>query len=327
MSSDSTDVELFSPQSPFFGSDPQHAFVTGLQPGSDFDLASSLIALREFAFSTLLLSVLYCALTITFCMAASSLRKNGLRSMSNKLYMCAISAMFGLTTMYVVVVVAQFWVVFDVRADNTTLRGVGSWLESVVFAVNVVIGDAIILWRALVIWRWSRPLVYISGILLLETAALWLYAVIKPQANASFVSIPASMVTSLWATGAISMKAWQRRRMLHKKVAIVSRGSVLENVLAMLTESGVVFTLLWVLYFVSNFVTSSQAFYPTMTVVMTIAAPLYPIIIIILVARQRTPLCDELTSIEPLTMLEAESLDHFPEDLDGTGRKEALALY
>ncbi|KZV72609.1 hypothetical protein PENSPDRAFT_750753 [Peniophora sp. CONT] len=284
---------------------------------------------RAFTFLTLLLAVLYCVLFDAFFKAALSLTKDGLRSKTNKSYMCAISVMFAFTTTYVAFVVAELWMLLS---DNVAeIYGIGILIESGVFAVNVILGDAIILWRALIIWGWYRPMVYISGILLLVNAALWLYTVIAVEIYVSpYVSIPASLATSLWATCAISLKAWQRRRMLRQNVAIVSRRSALENVLSILTESGVVFTLLWFIYLLSNINTgNNKSFHSIMTVVMIIAAPLYPIIIVIFVARHRTPLSDQLTSIEPHTVLGAgrggldvEYQDLLTDDHNGAGRKD-----
>ena len=82
--------------------------------------------------------------------------------------------------------------------------------------------------------------------------------------------------------------------MLRGKIAIIGRRNALESLFAILTESGIAFTLLWVrnqrslhsivytdllmtrlqvIYLFSDtFFSGSKAFFATMTIVMTIAA-------------------------------------------------------
>ena len=80
----------------------------------------------------------------------------------------------------------------------------------------------------------------------------------------------------------------QRRRMLRRNVAIMSRRNALESVLALLTESGIAFTVIWVsgasfdvrLYLtfdcqavcvVSSQIPNHRVFANTMTVIVMIA--------------------------------------------------------
>ncbi|VDB98656.1 unnamed protein product [Peniophora sp. CBMAI 1063] len=266
--------------------------IFGYTAGSFEDSTSRRIFVELASF----LLVLYCILGFAYYKAVISLRKDGLHSTLNRVYLCTISTIFSRFSR--VAYTSLSWRPRIYTSSQSISR-------VACFAVNVILGDAIILWRALIIWAWRKTLVYISAFLLLVTTALWIYTVIELNNDdtSSFVSIPASLATSLFATGAISLKAWQHHSLLREKVVIMSRRSTLENILALLTESGIVFTLLWVIYFVSYFVTRLPVFYAVMTVLMTIAAPLYPFIIIILVAKHKTPLSDKLTSIEPETQV------------------------
>ena len=53
---------------------------------------------------------------------------------------------------------------------------------------------------------------------------------------------------------------------------------------------------------------------------------LYPTMVVILVARHKTPLSDDLTSIEPLTVGDVESRDFLSEDIKTTFEKDDLEV-
>ena len=53
---------------------------------------------------------------------------------------------------------------------------------------------------------------------------------------------------------------------------------------------------------------------------------LYPTMIVILVARHKTPLSDELTSIEPLTVGDVESQDFLSEDVKTISEKDEIDM-
>ncbi|KZV70856.1 hypothetical protein PENSPDRAFT_752237 [Peniophora sp. CONT] len=299
--------------------------------------------LRVNTFTTLLLTALYCILACVFCVAVYDLLKGGLRSRTNKLNFGAICVMFILTTSYTVASIVELgtgfyntltaedfdFPVFEVDIGDS---GPVALLQNLSFSVSVVLGDAIILWRALVIWSWKKSFKYISGFLLLSTTFVWTLEVVlgalrEPEADnalrPSFVAVPGSLVTSLWATGLISWKYWQERRKLSKEIIRVSRRSALENVIAILTESGVVFTILWAVYLASALVGGDGVFNTEMTNVMVIAAVRVGYVIIHL----GTPLHDQLTSIESRTVdvQDTESQDFLVEA--GYAREGEIALY
>ncbi|KZV70857.1 hypothetical protein PENSPDRAFT_651161 [Peniophora sp. CONT] len=277
--------------------------------------------LRVNSFLTLLLAALYCFLASAAFIAVYTLLKDGIRSLSGKLNMAAVTVMFGLTTAYTIVQVLQLWSSFDKLDVNTqsmdsfdaNLYNISPRLESTVFAVNIVLGDAIILWRAAVIWKWQKRVVYPSVFILSATIVLWALVNIYGK---SAIAVPGSLATSLWATVIVSIKAWQRRRMLKKKVAIMSRHNALENIFNILTESGIVFTLLWVISVYASETPYNAVFAETMTVIMIVATPLYPTMIVILVAQHKTPISNQLTAIEPETIMDAESQDLLHKELD-----------
>ncbi|KZV70852.1 hypothetical protein PENSPDRAFT_752233 [Peniophora sp. CONT] len=295
--------------------------------------------LRSTTFTTLLLVALYCVLACAFCVAVYDLLKGGLRSRSNKLNFGAICVLFILTTSYTVASIVELWKGFNdaLNAQDDVLVETGDsatlvLIQNLAFSVSVVLGDAIILWRALVIWAWKKSIKYISGFLLLSTTVLWIFEVAfgaqfhgGQGLGLSVVAVPGSLATSLWATSVISWKYWQERRKLSKDIIKVSRRSALENVLAILTESGLVFTLLWAVYFASALI--GEVFNQAMADVMVIAAPLYPMLVVILVARQKTPLHNQLTSIESRTVnaQSTESQDFLVEE--GYTRDGDIALY
>ncbi|VDB98662.1 unnamed protein product [Peniophora sp. CBMAI 1063] len=271
-------------------------------------LQATFESLRANALFTVLLAALYSFLASAAFIAIHSLLSVGLRASANKLNLVAVSVMFSLTTLYAIVRILQLWSQFDLLADtfDISVAAFGGTLETVVFAINVIIGDAIILWRAIVIWSWQKRIVYPSILLLCATLVLWVVGNVYDLA----IEIPASLATSLWATVLVSIKAWQRRRMLQRKVAIMSRRDALENLFNILTESGIVFTLLWVVCLVAfEFFSTDENFDDTMTIVMIVATPLYPTIVVILVAKHKTPISNQLTTIEPVTIMDPDNCD------------------
>ncbi|VDB98666.1 unnamed protein product [Peniophora sp. CBMAI 1063] len=296
----------------------------GATQGISFSRAE-LDNVRVTVFLVLLLASLYSFLACAAFIAIYSLSISGLRSLPNKLNLAAVILMFTLTTVYTLVQLLQLWAIFDLfdlegggsrsrLSFDLNITYQGTTLLFAVFGANVIIGDSIILWRAIVIWSWQKRVLYPSLLLLCASIVSWVLADIA--VNLSVISTAASLALSLWATTLVSIKAWQRRRLLRKKVAILSRRNALESVFNILTESGIIFTLLWTVYLIGSLTVAGDVVGQIMTIVMAVATPLYPTMIVILVAQNKTPISNQLTTIEPMTVMEPESSDLLGQDTD-----------
>ncbi|VDB98668.1 unnamed protein product [Peniophora sp. CBMAI 1063] len=285
-----------------------------------FFMGQRIIVLESF-----LLLALYAPLLCTYLASLYYLWRGGLRSVLNVVHLGTVSAMFGLTTIYIVSVLVYAMDSFDYilsRGDESFLRDahVVDQLAFATFSTTVVLGDAIILGRAAVICAWPRWARLLCAVVIISQEASWIAGTLRGY---QLVAEVLSLTISLAATIAISTRTWQHRMMLRKKIAMVSRRSALESILTILTETGIVYTALWAVYIPSH-LSNPVVYRAVMNDVMTIAAPLYPTLIVIVVARHKSELENQLTSIEPLTVSDSERLDLLPQEdnMDNRGLAE-----
>ncbi|VDB98660.1 unnamed protein product [Peniophora sp. CBMAI 1063] len=291
---------------------------------------SSLGVLREAAFLVLLLAVLYSFLACAAFSAVYSLSKSGLRSLPNKLNLAAVIVMFALTTIYVIVDSLQLWAIYDVVGGNLhsfenpiLSNTVGIAILQAVYGINAVLGDAIVLWRVMVIWSWRKRIVFPCLLLLILVIVAWVLATV-PSLYMSVFATSVSLAVSVWGTILVSVKAWQRRQMLRKNVALMSRHNALENVFNILTESGIAYILLWTVYLIAVDIPGGTGlFKQIITNIAVVAVPLYPTMVVILVAKNKTPICNQLTEIEPITQVESEGRDLLGQDSE-MGKTETV---
>ncbi|KAI0738052.1 hypothetical protein C8Q80DRAFT_293539 [Daedaleopsis nitida] len=150
-----------------------------------------------------------------------------------------------------------------------------------VITLNVVLGDAIVWWRAWVLWSNSRSVRLLCVVLLLGTTStavvVTTHGCSPPDLNGADsvilgenpnVSSGAdvkltmgtlftgdkwglpptilSLVTNVTATGLIAYKAWMHRKLVGSHLRTGSTRTRVESVLALLVESGIVYCVLWV---------------------------------------------------------------------------------
>ncbi|VDB85194.1 unnamed protein product [Peniophora sp. CBMAI 1063] len=148
------------------------------------------------------------------------------------------------------------------------------------FSLNVVLSDAVVMWRMCVVWDRTRPAIALSGVFLGTTLALNIANIVlrtsrllddareevQTNLNASetisiygknYVGLAAmflSLASNLLATVLVATKAWLYRRQvsLHLRSA-GHRRTLVERVMVLLVESGVVYTAIWLIYCVSFF--------------------------------------------------------------------------
>ncbi|KAI1784824.1 hypothetical protein LXA43DRAFT_190553, partial [Ganoderma leucocontextum] len=189
--------------------------------------------------------------------------------------------------------------------------------------INILLGDAIVCWRACVLWRGNRILMGACIMLLLTTFALGTadtkYAC-SWEAGGSWQPDPhadgtgslyqgfsygvaatvLSLSTNLFSTAAVMVKAWQSRRTLKRYVVTGPMVSQTEKVFSLLIESGAIYCALWVMvlawqagtYMGMGWIAGDNSFWDIFNVIMNGAlVPLiaiYPTVIIVLVALSRS---------------------------------------
>ncbi|KAM5536533.1 hypothetical protein V8D89_009810, partial [Ganoderma adspersum] len=198
--------------------------------------------------------------------------------------------------------------------ENAVLRQ--SWMVSVALAINMVLGDAVVWWRACVIWQnkivyWTGPVLLgltlafdIIGIRQSEAGPLTAIYLLYGDGGFTDAAGALSLVTNLVATSLIAFKACFHRRRL-KKYLDASGGAKTRvlKVLALFIESGSVYCFILVLVFVNQFndhfrplsyETSSPVIdaghYFTYGLLTSVSRAIYPTVIIVLTAVNCSPL-------------------------------------
>ncbi|KAI0706699.1 hypothetical protein C8Q76DRAFT_629649, partial [Earliella scabrosa] len=122
-------------------------------------------------------------------------------------------------------------------------------------------GDAVVWWRALVLWRGNRLVYALSALLLIATISIDNYYLFNPQESLvtetpsgtfyagdswGFAASVFSLTNNVMATSFIAYKAWYHRRVIKASFKESSPRTRVERVLALLVESGTVYCVLWV---------------------------------------------------------------------------------
>ncbi|RDX41689.1 hypothetical protein OH76DRAFT_1364096, partial [Lentinus brumalis] len=111
------------------------------------------------------------------------------------------------------------------------------------------IGDAIVWWRAWVLWKDHRLVLCTWVILLLATMNTSEVSTIGSLFGADGWGIAAAMLsllTNMVATLLIAYRAWEHRVLIMSHLKGCSTRSQVERTLALLVESGVLYCALWV---------------------------------------------------------------------------------
>ncbi|KAF7347962.1 hypothetical protein MSAN_01748300 [Mycena sanguinolenta] len=179
--------------------------------------------------------------------------------------------------------------------------------EEALFVLNMIVGDAVVIWRTWAVHGRRILAILIPCILLLVS---FIFGLIDITCNSYYGAAPLpgaaavcprgaligwafSVATNISCTILIGFKAWQHRRMMREldpqgKVRRISS----EKVLSLLVESGSLYSLLWLTQVVAylNFPRASSGYY-AWTVLKAMGnqmAGLYPTLIILIVNFRRT---------------------------------------
>ncbi|KAM5536547.1 hypothetical protein V8D89_009824 [Ganoderma adspersum] len=182
-----------------------------------------------------------------------------------------------------------------------------SWMATIALGINIILGDAVVWWRACVIWR-HRAVYYAGPVLLLLTLAFGLVGALQsdvgPMQSLYFMvgdggftdaATALSLITNLAATSLIATKAFFHHRRLKKSLGTSGAKTRVLKVFALFIESGSVYCviLLVVLVYQFNSDTTSLLFDVEYYFVYGCLVPLvaiYPTGIVFLTALDWSPL-------------------------------------
>ncbi|KAI0747233.1 hypothetical protein C8Q80DRAFT_829161 [Daedaleopsis nitida] len=198
-----------------------------------------------------------------------------------------------------------------------------SCIQTATLTVNILVGDAVVWWRASMLWmgRSRSTILALCAILLMSTFAIsiadtcgacqldlvreeagygQLFSGDRFGAAASILSL----VTNAVATALTAYKGWQHARLLRKYFSDGSMGTNVERVVILLVESGMVYSAIWLVVTVyqlgvntgDNYTTSTNADRPDFWTVigyfvngaLVPVIAIYPMAIIVLVAMKKS---------------------------------------
>ncbi|KAI1786947.1 hypothetical protein LXA43DRAFT_1168263, partial [Ganoderma leucocontextum] len=207
------------------------------------------------------------------------------------------------------------------RLDSGTSPLTAAWLATISLTVNVLIGDAIVWWRACVLWRnqlmcWLGPLL-LAAALALELVGASIQAKSSPPDENGLPHIIGahpyaamtaglSLAINLLATSLIGIKAWsvKHRVALHGHFGEDKDGrKYVVKVLLLLVETGVVYLILvtfMMVYLAINQTTSrsgrafADGFHAFMYGCAVPIVAIYPTAIIFIIALDQSQLAQAL---------------------------------
>lgn len=175
--------------------------------------------------------------------------------------------------------------------------------------VNYLIGDAIVVWRAWVLWRNSPKVMAVPIV-------LWTCSVVASVLFGVFqiisISVPThrmgimtgysqltswafELATNIVATSLIGYKTWTYRRFIRQNIIGKNRKTSIQKILAILVESGTLYCFVWIALIVCGTVPISGvravdtgASADLFLSVSSHIAGIYPTIIVVLVSMQNT---------------------------------------
>nr|VWP00945.1 FAD-dependent monooxygenase DEP2 (EC (Depudecin biosynthesis cluster protein 2) [Ganoderma boninense] len=213
----------------------------------------------------------------------------------------------------------------DVLSSQVSMN---STIMTMTLGLNVILGDSIVWWRACAVWR-SRFVCYLGVALVSLTLGFGIAAIVlgdhdcpchacpclfpnylfRPGAIAE-ISAVLSLGTNVLATVLIAVKAWQHRSMLRGRSGSKRKARV-AKAFCLLLESGTMYSVLLILLVLyelgparpnvpfqpsQNAMLRAEAYYTFGCFVPVVA--IYPMLIIVLVALNRSPIENGLTTVQ-----------------------------
>ncbi|KAH9052597.1 hypothetical protein EDB87DRAFT_1692128 [Lactarius vividus] len=272
----------------------------------------------------LIVGIVYGAYVVLYITSVHILLRNpGFTSSRPRMVMFGITTfMFAMGIIALVLEIALRFQQNQYFAGTVTVSSGNIWSTyrtNVIFAVDAtitrlmyILSDIICAWRAVVLWNRDKRIIVILLLLILGTTAaagfelgpslVYCFRYDTPYHfdfqigttgdSGPLIMVGPTLATNLVSTGLIAWKAWKRRVSVGKYLCNGNgsgNGSVrAERILALLIESGFIYCCLWVFYLLSTFGVISG--FTVMEHVLLFVSGLYPTLIIILVAMQKSPI-------------------------------------
>ncbi|KAL1665490.1 S-adenosyl-L-methionine-dependent methyltransferase [Schizophyllum commune] len=185
------------------------------------------------------------------------------------------------------------------------------------YRFNYFVSDAIVVWRAWVLWPSSRLAkgalcVCLAGSLVgVIVECVWTVEDLvkgEPAIRTLMMTVPL-LATNVVATVLVGIQVWIYRRDIKGSFGPVTKTTRVEKVLLLLVESGLVYCLIWVIYLVINLTEGPNTLmaYGVISTAYHTIAGIYPTLIVLAVAMQRTSMHTTFEAQPTLSIFFAES--------------------
>ncbi|TRM59644.1 hypothetical protein BD626DRAFT_633158 [Schizophyllum amplum] len=178
--------------------------------------------------------------------------------------------------------------------------------------INHILSDAIVTWRAWILWPGNRPVMYALALALFLTTvggfSEFGYTYVKygpfsatsslPDRTDNIIRVCASallvVLTNLFSTTLVTIKVWQYRRDVKSHLGHTTQTRV-EKILLLLAESGVIYSAIWLAYLAVGFANvdvydgHDLTVASGMGVVIPSVAGIYPTLVVLICALQHSP--------------------------------------
>ncbi|KAH9028549.1 hypothetical protein EDB84DRAFT_1498098 [Lactarius hengduanensis] len=257
-------------------------------------------------YDNLFVGIVYGVYIVLYVTSVHILSKPGFTSSRPRMIM------FGITTlMFALAIVALVLRTARGFQEMLGFTPVHTWSDDRFFVVSLVeatitrlmyiLSDIVCAWRAVVLWNRDKRIIAILLLLILGTTAaagseLPLDSPVPPSGQSGFQSdqgplimVGPTLATNLVSTGLIAWKAWEHRVGVKKHLGEASRSVRVERVFALLVESGFLYCCIWIVYLISALDLMPVPGFAVMDNVLLFVSGLYPTLIIVLVAMQKSP--------------------------------------
>ncbi|KAI0319461.1 hypothetical protein OF83DRAFT_792022 [Amylostereum chailletii] len=259
-----------------------------------------------FVLETTLFGIFTLLITLSTCV----LVRKGLSSRTVRAMLAVTLVMYICSTTYWVLDMYPFITVLRdparhgiERASESFARG---FVSAVCLGMNLLLSDAVVMWRAWVLWGRSRLVFLSSCVLFLSTFVLMIVTgcVSKnppssdlitgdefgfPVEKFGLATLSLSLASNVWTTVMIGYKAWYYRRSIGAHLCEGGGKGRVEKILTLLVESGVIYCCIWAVYIASN---ATPALQGTFAIFIEDGVPpfsgIYPTIIIVIVCLQKS---------------------------------------
>ncbi|KAK6984851.1 hypothetical protein R3P38DRAFT_3103168 [Favolaschia claudopus] len=227
-------------------------------------------------FPVLVETALYAIFTVLISVSSYLLLSRGLRSRSNKVMLAITLTMYLFSTWEWALDIhflrddLKVFLPADLiqpPPDHTRRMQVNTALhiaQGITNNINVILSDMVVCWRVWVVYGRNRRvmLTAISFLILLASAiflcnltqigedfpgVVTLHRLVPSQLAIDVLALALSALINLWATIMIGYQAWRCRRNIRRHFADVNKKTFAEGMMTLFIESGVIYTVLWIL--------------------------------------------------------------------------------